>query len=116
MTLGEFILQNLVYILPLLAALLAFVFGRILKLSISASQILQILSAIVKAIWHVEATSKETSEAYTGQQKLELAKNAAISGMSQKHIKKTLKLFGSITGAVQAVFNVIKPILDANKK
>jgi len=116
MTLGEFILQNLVYILPLLAALLAFLFGRILKLSISSSQILQILSAIVRAIWHVEVASKEANEGYTGPQKLELAKNVAVSSLSQKHIKKTLKLFGSITGAVQAVFNVIKPIMDAKKR
>lgn len=116
MTLGEFILQNLVYILPLLAALLAFVFGRILKLSISASQILQILSAIVRAIWHVEVMSNDAKNVYTGPQKLDLAKAVVVNNMNQKHIKKTLKLFGSITGAVQAVFNIVKPILDANKK
>jgi len=116
MTLEEFFLQNLTYILPLIAAVLAFAIGRLLKLTVSSSQILSILSAIVKAIWHVEVMSNEAEEKIPGKQKLELAKNVTISNLSAKNIGKAVSLFGSITGAVQAVFNVIKPIMDAKKR
>lgn len=106
------------FAIPFMAAVVAFIFGRYLKINITVQQLIPVLMAIVEAIFKTEIKTKEkvdipdkeVFDRYRENMAVQMLENTI--GLNPVKQKVTDKLFGTATRAIRLFFPVIKPLLD----